>query len=350
MVDVWWKAADIDDPFAEVRPLLAGHAVLGPPPTAVGRVLRRLRRALHGWSDARDLFLDAGIDVLFPIAPCNAPGVPLVFWMPDFQPWRMPELFAEEMRAWYASHYVSNGAQATRIVVSSNDGLRDLETYLPQFREKARVLQFCSLPTDEWWARDPASVATSYDLPERFLLLPNQFSHHKNHPVIFEAVQQLRLQGLPLVVACTGSTYGFRGNAYLEQIEAFLRAHDLGEAIRILGLIPRGDQVALMRRAIAILQPSRFEGWSTVVEDARTLGKAVLLSDIGVHREQAPARGVFLPTADSGAWATAMETAWNSFPAGPRPEEERAGARRLEAAKVRTGQTFATIMREAVMR
>jgi hypothetical protein len=41
-----------------------------------------------------------------------------------------------------------------------------------------------------------------------------------------------------------------------------------------------------MKNSLAIIQPSLFEGWSTVVEDAKALNKWILLSDIAVHREQ----------------------------------------------------------------
>jgi len=350
LADVWWQEREADDPFAEVRELLAESVVIAPPVTFASRARRKARRFVHGWRDARDLFLDTGVDVLFPIAPCANPGIPLVFWMPDFQPWRMPELFSPELQRWYEDHYTRNGEEARLIVLSSNDGLRDLEAYLPQFRDKARVLHFCSVPTVEWWKRDPATVASAYGLPDKFFLLANQFSHHKNHPVVFEAVRRLRARGVPVVVACTGSTFGFRGNDYLESIKAFLSEHDLKGAVRILDLIPRADQVALMRRAIAILQPSQFEGWSTVVEDAKTLGKPILVSDLPVHREQAPPGGVFLPAGDAEAWAEAMENAWNVRPPGPNADEEAAGASALSNAQVETGRTFVGIVREAAGR
>ena len=43
-----------------------------------------------------------------------------------------------------------------------------------------------------------------------------------------------------------------------------------------------------MRKAMAVIQPSLFEGWSTVVEDARALGKPMILSDFPVQIEQDP--------------------------------------------------------------
>jgi glycosyltransferase involved in cell wall biosynthesis len=343
--DVWWMSAPDDDPFAEVRQLIDRRMVVAPPSGAVARAARKIRRTLRGSRDARDLF--QGLDVLFPILPAADPGVPLAFWMPDFQPWRMPELFSDDLRKWYEDHYAVNGAAAARVVVSSNDGLRDLQTYLPQLRDKARVLHFCSVPTAEWWERDPVAVASQYELPERFFLLANQFSHHKNHLVAFEAVRILRARGVPVVVACTGSTYGFRGNDYLHSVHAFIEQHTLGDAIRILDLIPRADQVALMRRSIAILQPSRFEGWSTVVEDAKTLGKPIVVSDIAVHREQAPPRATFAPTDDANAWADALQAQWRSRAPGPHADEEGEGGRANARAQLESGRTFVSIMREA---
>jgi glycosyltransferase involved in cell wall biosynthesis len=206
------------------------------------------------------------------------------------------------------------------------------------------------MPTAEWRTRQPEETARQYALPERFFLLANQFSHHKNHLVVFEAARILRARGVPVVVACTGSTYGFRGNDYLERVHAFLEQHSLSDAIRILDLIPRADQVALMRRAIAMLQPSRFEGWSTVVEDARTLGKPIVVSDIGVHREQSPPRAVFAPVDDAEAWADAMEVLWSARAPGPHADEEAEGACALAAAALETGRTFVSIMREAAGR
>jgi len=102
-----------------------------------------------------------------------------------------------------------------------------------------------------------------------------------------------------------------------------------------------------MRRAAAILQPSRFEGWSTVVEDAKTLGKPILVSDLSVHREQAPPGGVFLPVDDAESWAEAMERAWRMLASGPHEDEEAAGARAVANAQIETGRTFVGIVREA---
>lgn len=57
-------------------------------------------------------------------------------------------------------------------------------------------------------------------------------------------------------------------------------------SIRLLGFVERTEQLCIMKNAAFIVQPSLCEGWGTVLEDAKVLDKAVLLSDIPVHREQ----------------------------------------------------------------
>jgi len=350
LVDVSWMQPPADDPFAEVRALLEGQVVIAPPSSIHGRAVRKIRNAIRGRANASDLFAAAGVDVLFPIAPCDNAGIPLVFWMPDFQPWRMPDLFTAEMREWYLTHYRTNGANAVRIVLSSEDGRRDLETYFPEFAEKARVLRFCSTPSPDWTSVDPVEVAAKYRLPEKFFVLSNQFSDHKNHLVVFEAVRILREEGLAVTLTCTGSTFGFRGGHYFQAVTDFIEQNDLSSSIRILGLIDRADQVALMRRSVAMLQPSMFEGWSTVVEDAKTLGKPLLVSDISVHREQAPPMAHYLPVDQPEAWARAMRDLWVSGRPGPDEGAEREGHRAVRARMIEAGQAFVAVMREAAGR
>ncbi len=95
--------------------------------------------------------------------------------------------------------------------------------------------------------------------------------------------------------------------------------------------------LALMRRAIGVVNPSRFEGWSTTVEEAKSLGVPAVLSDLAVHREQALPGAVFFDPQSPAALAAALISAWESWPAGPRPAAEQAAL----AAAQRRRQAFA---------
>jgi glycosyltransferase involved in cell wall biosynthesis len=54
-----------------------------------------------------------------------------------------------------------------------------------------------------------------------------------------------------------------------------------------------------MRESRAVIQPSLFEGWSTVIEDAKALGVPVIASDLPVHLEQLGKEGAFFSRTDA---------------------------------------------------
>ena len=67
---------------------------------------------------------------------------------------------------------------------------------------------------------------------------------------------------------------------------------------RVLGPVPFPHLTGLMLHSVALINPSKFEGWSTTVEEAKSLGKTIILSDIPVHREQAPSLGRYFDPDD----------------------------------------------------
>jgi glycosyltransferase involved in cell wall biosynthesis len=86
------------------------------------------------------------------------------------------------------------------------------------------------------------------------------------------------------------------------------RIEELGirDSFRVLGVVPYSDMMSLMRNAVAIVNPSLFEGWSSTVEEAKILGKTILLSDLPVHREQNPKRAIFFDPNNAGTLADAF--------------------------------------------
>ena len=48
-----------------------------------------------------------------------------------------------------------------------------------------------------------------------------------------------------------------------------------------------------MENALSVIQPSKFEGWSTVIEDAMSMNQTVIASSIDVNREQLGDEGIY---------------------------------------------------------
>ena len=96
----------------------------------------------------------------------------------------------------------------------------------------------------------------------------------------------LKKAARPVHIAVTGSFPDQPNSPYMQELHDIINENQLKANISFLGLIPRGDQLLLMKNAKAIIQPSLFEGWSTVIEDARSLQVPVIATDLPVNIEQ----------------------------------------------------------------
>jgi glycosyltransferase involved in cell wall biosynthesis len=200
----------------------------------------------------------------------------------------------------------------------------------------------------EDYSPDAAAVCRKLGLPERFVYLPNQLYVHKRHDTAFEAVLRLRERGIRVPLVCTGASQDYRSDDHIVQLFAYLKQHRLDDQVTMLGVLDRRDQLQIFRQAALVLQPSMSEGWSTTVEDARSLGKRLLLSDIDVHKEQAPEGSVLFPVGDAAILAEKLGALWPACASGVDPDAERRARERMVENGKRYARTFLDIMAEAL--
>ncbi|MGA7595799.1 MAG: glycosyltransferase family 1 protein [Gallionella sp.] len=262
-------------------------------------------------SGALDLFRRNGIDVVFENATFFGWRIPIpvIAWMPDFQHRLLREQFGFAAYWRREAGFRAQVASGRVIMLSSEDARKDCEHYYPDAVGRTEVVRFAAPVPDELIEKEPETVVREYNLPDRFFYLPNQFWKHKNHIVVIEALGLLKRQGCKIAVAVTGNPRDPRHPEYFEQLNARIRSLGLQEDFRILGLVPRSHVISLMRLCIALVNPSRFEGWSSTVEEARTLGVPMILSDIGVHREQMGEGAVYFDPDNASVLAEKLRAA-----------------------------------------
>jgi len=253
------------------------------------KTARIVRACLFGVdSDALQVFHRHKVDVVFENATFYGRSfpIPIIAWLPDFQHRHLRHQFS--VRAYWRRElgYRAQVASGRVIMLSSEDARKDCERFYRSARGKTAVVRFGAFLSSDLIETSPEKIAQVYGLPSRFLYLPNQFWKHKNHMVVVEALGLLKRQGVGVVVAATGNPSDPRHPDYIGQLQARIESLGLRDHFRILGLVPRRHVIALMQTCSALLNPSFFEGWSSTVEEARTLGVPMLLSDIAVHREQ----------------------------------------------------------------
>ncbi|WP_249131645.1 MULTISPECIES: glycosyltransferase [unclassified Bradyrhizobium] len=171
-------------------------------------------------------------------------------------------------------------------MLSSESAFRDFRAYYPNASNRVSVVRFATQPPAAFLDISPSEVIAAYNLPTNYFYLPNQFYRHKNHRLVVDALAILKRRGIEVVVCASGSTEDRREPGYYDLVNSEIRRRGLDTHFRHLGVIPLPHVYALLRASTALLNPSRFEGWSTTVEEAKSFGVPMILSDIDVHREQ----------------------------------------------------------------
>jgi glycosyltransferase involved in cell wall biosynthesis len=246
-------------------------------------------------------------------------------WIPDFQDKYLPHLFARSGLVRKALGLRLQLASGRTVLVSSEDARKDCEHFYPAARGRVAVARFAVRPALRPGENDPG-IFQRYKLPARFFYLPNQFWAHKNHTRVVEALQLLRARNLSVVVASSGNPRDPRQLDYYGRLRAAVGSAGLGESFLFLGEVPRADVAALMRSSVAMINPSLFEGWSTTVEEAKSLGVRMVLSNLAVHREQVGGAADFFNPNDPSAIADSLERVWRDAREAPTLLEQQAAA------------------------
>jgi glycosyltransferase involved in cell wall biosynthesis len=225
-------------------------------------------------------------------------GLPAVSWIPDFQHRHLSHLFTRAQ--WHRRDFGFKMQIASNrtIMLSSENARQDCEQFYPNSIGKTAVVPFAIDFEPARHVRRHAEMTAKYNLPARFAYLPNQFWQHKNHALVVKALEALKAEGVldrTLPIVLTGRTDDPRNPKNFDGLMLRVRQAGLSQHFRYLGLIPYDDVFGLSGSCDVLINPSLFEGWSTTVEEAKGLGCRLLLSDIAIHREQAPDATFFGP-------------------------------------------------------
>lgn len=236
--------------------------------------------------------------------------IPSLPWITDLQHHYLPEHFPARQVKRRNAYLRRLSREGAHLVVSSNVVKQDLVEQFGVRSSHVDVLQFVSeaVPGNSLPTLD--QLQSRYSLPSRYIYVPNQFWSHKNHRAVIEAVGLLQKVGNEVFVVCTGRQDDNRDPAYFPALETRLEQPDVRDRFRLLGVVPKQDVDALLLHCRFVINPSFFEGWSSTVEEAKAIGKHLLLSDIPVHREQAPACSDYFDPSGHQALAKLIWARW----------------------------------------
>jgi len=272
---------------------------------------------LKSFLTRKNLFVDPIIakyklDAVFPLHDYpveSRSNSQLVSWYADLQHLYYPEFF-KKVKIFERNLRIKLILKNSKdLVVSSHAVKDDFHTFFKVPKSlKIHVYHFVSI-IDDFPTGNFEEIRNAHNLPEHYFMISNQFHKHKNHKVAFEAIAVLQKKKTKANLVLTGKLPEDDGSEYVTNLKTVLTENILEDQIYFLGVLPRHIQLAIMKNATAIIQPSLFEGWSTVIEDAKSLQVPVIASDLKVNREQLGDTGTYFEPHNATNLAELLEVA-----------------------------------------
>jgi glycosyltransferase involved in cell wall biosynthesis len=274
----------------------------------------------------------------------------VIAWIPDFQYLHLPHLFptldvVEETRQ--NKILIS---QSNIVILSSYNALEDFKSIAaPEHQGRGTVLQFVSQPSNMLVSKNIVleELEKKYGFKGAYFFLPNQFWEHKNHKLVLQAVKLLKDRCINILVLCTGHIKDLRKNntEFIDGIYDYIGVHNLQDQVKILGLIDYDDVLVMMKNSIAVINPSRFEGWSSSVEEAKSMDKLMILSNIDVHIEQNPLNRKYFDHNDVLALSQILEDVWNAPKDSSYRESDKITRQVLKKRTIEFGKKYLEILK-----
>ena len=240
------------------------------------------------------------VDLVMPSIFPLPQHIPHMNYWPDCQPKHFPEFFDDESQRVRDERIISLLNSGQPLIINSRHAKQDMIRFYDANPEQVFELPFSPIVDFNYFYPRPELIAgQTLDTP--FFLVSNQFWIHKNLETVFEAVHLAKTQGTPVRVYFTGKMDEPRSPDYIEQLLHLVERFDISEYVHFFGLIPKGSQIEIMKRAVAVIQPSKFEGGpgGGSVYDSTALGIRSIVSDIDINLEL-PVDGAFITTFRTG--------------------------------------------------
>jgi glycosyltransferase involved in cell wall biosynthesis len=275
----------------------------------------------------------------------------IIGWIPDFQHLHLPHMFSENELSERNFNFREIILRSDRMIVSSDDALKDCIGFEPLSGTKVRLLHFVSRIEDEVYNNDIEvrnKVFEKYNISGKYFYLPNQFWRHKNHTVVIKAISLLKSEGIDIRLLCSGNFKALENKDYIDSLQHFIKESHIENNVTFLGMISYQEVQLLMRHSVSVINPSYFEGWSSSVEECKSMGKNMIVSGIAVHKEQNPPKTLYFNPDDEKDLAGKMKLKLDKYSGGPDYELETIAKEELPARIRRFATSYEAIVLDLI--
>jgi glycosyltransferase involved in cell wall biosynthesis len=240
-------------------------------------------------SDLAKMAIKHDIDFMLPAFNPLTPNFPKAWagYIYDFQHKYYPEFFTEEDIKNRDTQFLSMLNQAKTIIVNAKSVKNDIEKFVGETYATVIPLPFCPVLNLDFFKNE--IDLTQYKLPKQYFMISNQFWKHKDHVTAFRALRLFldRVSDTEVCLVCTGQTHDVRFPDYFDSLQGLILELNLSNNVRILGYIPKNDQLQILKNCVSVIQPTLFEGGpgGGAVYESVAYGIPSIVSDIPVNKE-----------------------------------------------------------------
>lgn len=214
-------------------------------------------------------------------------NLPWIGYIYDFQHKYLPEFFTTQqiIHRDYSINEMLNTAK--HVLVNSYTVKNDIDKFIVNYKSKVHVIPFAPIARNEWIKED-RDLSMKYGITKPYFIVCNQFWVHKDHKTAIKAFKSfLSLRGNHYQLVMTGNTSDHRFPDHFKSLIKLIDDLNISSDIKILGHLPKIDQISLMKKSVSVIQPTLFEGGPGGGSsfDAISLGIPLIVSDIEVNKE-----------------------------------------------------------------
>ncbi len=215
---------------------------------------------------------------------------------------RLRRLFSPIYNFYRRAIMLSSMRRADRIIAASECVKQDLMRYLRIDADKIDVIyggchRRFSEPVTEL---EMERVKERYNLPERYLLVAGRHNARKNLNHIIETLPQMD-SDLDIVIVG-------RGTSHTENLVRRMKTLGVEDRVRLLYGVADEDMPAIYHGATAYLMLSLYEGFSTTIVEALTVGVPVIASRGSSLEEVGGPDSIYVKPGDQAALLAAINS------------------------------------------
>ncbi len=219
---------------------------------------------------------------------------------------RLPQTHTWKNRAFLSTGMPIFLQKADAIIAVSAQTKRDLEDI---YEVKSSRVTVIPEGIDETFCQVPADSPDSRDLSEKlgsYFLMVGTLEPRKNHAAVLQALAYLRTRGHTLNLVIAGGQ-GWK----FSPVQGLMTKLGLQSQVQFAGFVPEELLPAYYSNAVALLQPSLYEGFGFPVLEAMACGAPVVISNRSSLPELAGPNALVVNPDDIQDLSDAMLRLWH---------------------------------------